>query len=305
MTLNSNNTRVSREDIAIAGADLSGAWVGAKWGWKHGKGIVGKVALSIASAAFLGVISSFCAMYGLELFPYNVLKYDYLYPYNMSVLSEKTLNAVVASYLHRTGKDAWFDCNLDNLEFIDYSVLHPQYNINFTLYDDETQEYVEMSTYLIASIHNDAVKTIVDNKVPIIINDSMLQELDLDKLNINNLSNNIDKLDNCFKTYGNDWIWRSDIQLEEPINFGSLPDNDSESISETTIRLFTDGIKNVSTTSGIGDRQIKEFVEAYIDNINETDFIVDAEKALMISTIFVSSFSYQYWFNQSGIIRPI
>lgn len=295
-----NNASVAtRGDLLknpVVAADVSGAWSGAKWGWKKGKTLKSRVALSVVSGAIMGAVSSYMAHErssprGVKR-KVNDIDFSIIYV----PVKDNSINCVLTSYVFRTEARDWIWHDFSGLQFYDYYYLDPSENNEIELFDEETGETETFDTRLIAAIHNDALNFMMNNDEVMNVTDDMLQLLEIEAIDTPAFDYSMDKMGSLFLDQGVNWIWDIDNPLVEPLENDIFLGEHQQPTMEKTINMFMEGIININMdVSGI--TSVINYVDAYNSIIDDAEFMTEDNKVLLKSSILVGAYSLQYWVN--------
>lgn len=287
----------------VLGADVCGAVAGAKVGWKMGKNLFAKISLSIACGAVMAIVSSVAASYGMDLFPKGIPFYDgnatVEIAYDYDYFKDGAFSAMLQSYSYRMGIDNELDFDYSVFEGIDYSIIFP-FGSSTVFSDNDTTQYVDSK--LIATIHNDALRLMLNEYVPVIDLEYSAEILGVSYVNSSHFDACMRNLDALFKDYGVQWIFDPSYSIVGPIP-GDDVWEEQEKIANGTMELYLDALREVSLVDEeLGASQIQILTDGYVSRINGADFIDMEHKHFLLSAVMVGMYSFHYWAYDSGAV---
>lgn len=319
-----NSTRGKAEDIGIVAADAYGAYIGAQWGWKNGKGLLGKAALSVGSAVVMAVVCSFMAAvhYNFQFAMNGTSTNSSIIPFNQNYIEFRyvdhkndVLNSMLTAYEYRLDPQKWMEEHPDmeppqtsillTSEIGNLSLLIREENPEGEDSEEENPEEWEGESYLIdahmiACMHNDALSYLIKGNMCDVFSSEVLELYNIEMLDSQIFDTAMSNVENEMRINDNWWLGPSN-PLEFPLETMTLTDEQQLEWCDHTIHSYLNGLSNISFTDSEGPALIRELAGAYINTISGASFITDINKIILFSSITVSAYSCDYWSNYDSL----
>lgn len=306
---NANITRGKSEDIGIVAADAYGAYLGAKWGWKNGKGLLGKASLSVVSAVAMAAVASFMA--AVQNILTRTCNDGSIIPYNQSYIEFKyienkndVLNSVLTTYEYTCDPQKWMEEHPDMEPPLHNMIITSElgdlsYLVREEDSDEENAEDLENGTYLIDAhaigiMHNDALSYLINGNMCDVLSPEVLEMYNIEMIDSQAFDNAMSDLET--QIYVDDsWWLRPAHPLETPSEIVTLTEEQQIKWCDNTIQSYFNGLGRISVVDRNESQTLRNLAEMYISTINGASFLSDTNKIILSSSIMVSAYSYEYW----------